>query len=175
MGRIFTMQLDNEVEPKYACNVCLNELCYCELDIIRSDYQCQSGTALFSARIINIVEGAIVHKHFISGHYMIQDVFCNVCLQLIGWKYIEAKESENKFKEGNYVIELIKVQKIEPSKIPVTEPKHDSIFNCNTRTAATEANESIAEVVANRDVNFNQWLIPPIIQDHWHSTETENH
>jgi hypothetical protein len=116
MGRLFLQHLDNDIEPKYACSNCSNELCYVDLDVIRSDYQCQSGVALFTANIINVIEGAIVNKHFISGHYIIQDIFCTLCFQCVGWKYIKALEEDNKFKENNYVIEFCKVKKVEPRK-----------------------------------------------------------
>lgn len=53
----------------------------------------------------------MIHKHFISGHYVIRDIHCLHCLECIGWRYVSAFEQENKFKEKNYVIEHCKVKK----------------------------------------------------------------
>ena len=92
MGRLFFQTLDIQTETKCVCKTCSNVLCYMDLDIIRSDYQCQSGKALFAANVINVIEGNKMQKHFISGHYTIQDIYCKKCLTIIGWKYLEARE-----------------------------------------------------------------------------------
>ena len=109
MPRLFFQPHEIDTESKCACKNCLNTFCYWDTDIIRTDYQCQSGKALFVANVKNVLEGPLTPKHFISGHYVIQDIHCMGCLQSVGWKYLEAQEDENKFKETNYVIEECKV------------------------------------------------------------------
>ena len=116
MGRLHVEHLHLETEPKCACKVCHNIFCYADLDVIRNDYQCQSGKALFATNVINIFEGKTTQKHFISGHYTIQDIYCINCFSIVGWKYITAQEEDNKFKEQNFVIEDIKVTIIQPSQ-----------------------------------------------------------
>jgi predicted secreted acid phosphatase len=79
---------------------------------------------LFAANVQNVVEGNVVAKHFISGHYTIQDILCKRCFSVVGWKYITARENDNKFKETNYVIEDCKVLQIKPSEIILKRHGH---------------------------------------------------
>mmetsp|Transcript_12725 Transcript_12725/g.49595 ORF Transcript_12725/g.49595 Transcript_12725/m.49595 type:complete len:85 (-) Transcript_12725:734-988(-) len=40
-----------------------------------------------------------------TGRHKVVDVYCNKCMQAIGWKYIEAFEHSQKYKEGKYILE----------------------------------------------------------------------
>lgn len=46
-----------------------------------------------------------------SGSYIINEIYCKWCTELLGWRYVHAMEPENKFKENQYAIELCKVRK----------------------------------------------------------------
>ena len=131
MGRPFYEHFSLDTEPKCACRACHNIFCYSDLDIIRNDYQCQSGKALFASNVTNIFEGKTTSKHFISGHYTIKDIYCMKCFAVVGWKYVTAQEEDNKFKEQNYVIEECKVEIIKPTPKALKYNRHcrgDRIF-----------------------------------------------
>ena len=106
-------------------------------EVIRDDYQCQSGAAYFVSRVRNVLYGKETHKHFISGHYIISEISCIVCDMQVGWKYvstiqtcliifiqIEAQQEENKFKETNFVIEESKTL-IKEKNGAVLKPKSE--------------------------------------------------
>ena len=49
-------------------------------------------------------------KHFISGHYVIREVYCKQCAQQIGWRYMSSEQTENEFKVGHYVVEVANIK-----------------------------------------------------------------
>ena len=53
--------------------------------------------------------GEQVAKHFISGQYVIAEIFCQRCSKQIGWQYIEAKQIDNEFKIGHFVVEEVNI------------------------------------------------------------------
>ena len=81
MGRPFIVPLAHGTLPSEnlcQCAICETLFCYAS-DIIRNDYQCHSGQAYFATSLVNVLEGSIVQKHFISGHYLIKEIFCIQC------------------------------------------------------------------------------------------------
>ena len=36
----------------------------------------------------NVTEGVEIQKHFISGHYVIREIYCVSCSKQVGWKYV---------------------------------------------------------------------------------------
>lgn len=46
-----------------------------------------------------------------TGLHVVADIYCNCCLQILGWKYEEAFEEKEKYKEGKYIIEKAKMTK----------------------------------------------------------------
>jgi hypothetical protein len=46
-----------------------------------------SGKAFFEANALNVYEGKPTKKHFISGHYTIQDIYCMSSFVNVRWKY----------------------------------------------------------------------------------------
>jgi hypothetical protein len=51
-----------------------------------------------------------IPKHFISGHYVIREIFCVKCMSQIGWRYMSAEQKDNEFKVGHYVVEVVNVK-----------------------------------------------------------------
>lgn len=41
-----------------------------------------------------------------SGLHSVADIYCECCDTYLGWKYEQAFESSQKYKEGKYIIEL---------------------------------------------------------------------
>lgn len=48
-------------------------------------------------------------KMFITGQYVVSDVFCSDCGENLGWKYIKAYDQSQKYKEGKVVLEKFKI------------------------------------------------------------------
>lgn len=47
----------------------------------------------------------------LTGSYVVRDVSCHMCDSYIGWKYLEAENFDEKYKEGSYVIEIQSLEK----------------------------------------------------------------
>ena len=43
---------------------------------------------------------------FVSGLHAVADIYCDCCKTTLGWKYEQAYESSQKYKEGKFIIEL---------------------------------------------------------------------
>ena len=41
-----------------------------------------------------------------SGLHAVADIYCDCCKTTLGWKYEQAYESSQKYKEGKFIIEL---------------------------------------------------------------------
>jgi len=46
-----------------------------------------------------------------TGVYTIAGIFCSNCGEELGWKYLQAYEARQKFKEGKFIIETAKIAK----------------------------------------------------------------
>jgi hypothetical protein len=51
------------------------------------------------------------NRMLITGLHVVADIYCNCCQQILGWKYEEAFEEKEKYKEGKYIIEKAKMTK----------------------------------------------------------------
>lgn len=60
---------------------------------------------------MNIVEGPKEDRQLITGLHTIADVYCSHCRELLGWKYEQAYQAPQKYKEGKIVLENFKIVK----------------------------------------------------------------
>ena len=42
---------------------------------------------------------------------MVADIYCNACETRLGWKYLEAFEESQKYKEGKFILEKAMIMK----------------------------------------------------------------
>mmetsp|Transcript_10102 Transcript_10102/g.30859 ORF Transcript_10102/g.30859 Transcript_10102/m.30859 type:complete len:85 (+) Transcript_10102:195-449(+) len=61
---------------------------------------------------VNVGVGDKEERMLITGLHTVADIFCNVCLSVLGWKYLEAYEETQKYKENKYIIEKVKMIKV---------------------------------------------------------------
>lgn len=54
--------------------------------------------------------GEHIKKHFISGHYVIREIYCKNCGRQIGWEYVSAESEDNGFKVGHFVVEVSNIK-----------------------------------------------------------------
>ncbi|POM75525.1 Putative yippee-like protein, partial [Phytophthora palmivora] len=50
------------------------------------------------------------NRYLMTGMHTIADVLCSQCDFVLGWKYIKAMESSQKYKEGKFIMEYAVVQ-----------------------------------------------------------------
>mmetsp|Transcript_12724 Transcript_12724/g.49590 ORF Transcript_12724/g.49590 Transcript_12724/m.49590 type:complete len:113 (-) Transcript_12724:734-1072(-) len=101
MGRIFTSHLEGRV---YSCKFCKAHLASVE-EVVSKSFHCRDGKAYLFNTVVNIRSGVPEERLMTTGRHKVVDVYCNKCMQAIGWKYIEAFEHSQKYKEGKYILE----------------------------------------------------------------------
>jgi hypothetical protein len=60
---------------------------------------------------MNVVLGRREEKTLISGIYTVASIYCSKCGQELGWHYLRAHDPKNRYKEGNFIIEKLKMLK----------------------------------------------------------------
>lgn len=63
------------------------------------------------SRVMNVVLGQEQEKQLITGLYTIADTYCSNCDEELGWKYVLAHDPGQKCKEGNFIVEELKISK----------------------------------------------------------------
>lgn len=58
---------------------------------------------------MNVVIGRREDKLLITGNFSIAPVYCSKCGVELGWKYIQAYERSQWYKEGNFILEKLKI------------------------------------------------------------------
>lgn len=110
MGRIFQEYLT--CDKIYSCHHCRAHLASHD-DIISKSFQGRHGRAYLFNNVINVHEGAKEERVLITGLHTVCDIYCNVCSNVLGWKYNTAFEETQKYKEGKFIVEKVKMEKEE--------------------------------------------------------------
>ncbi|EKD13720.1 yippee family protein [Drepanopeziza brunnea f. sp. 'multigermtubi' MB_m1] len=53
--------------------------------------------------------GRSVNRELLTGQHVVADVSCSICGEVLGWKYVDAKEAAQKYKIGKYILEMKRV------------------------------------------------------------------
>uniref|UniRef100_A0A7S3GDB4 Protein yippee-like n=1 Tax=Palpitomonas bilix TaxID=652834 RepID=A0A7S3GDB4_9EUKA len=108
MGRVFKTYLSGS--EVYCCGECRAHLCT-RNDLVSKSFRGQHGRAYLFSDAVNYAVGPEEARMLMTGLHRVCDVYCNVCSSYLGWKYIEAMEESQKYKEGKYVLEKAKMLK----------------------------------------------------------------
>ncbi|KAF7238872.1 Protein yippee-like 3 [Varanus komodoensis] len=55
---------------------------------------------------VNVGCGPAEERVLLTGLHAVADIYCENCKTTLGWKYEQAFETSQKYKEGKYIIEL---------------------------------------------------------------------
>ncbi|UIZ22580.1 hypothetical protein KXD40_004849 [Peronospora effusa] len=58
----------------------------------------------------NVRVGPARNRFLMTGIHSIADVLCSQCDLVLGWKYLKAMESSQKYKEGKFILEHAVIQ-----------------------------------------------------------------
>ncbi|CAG8565624.1 9548_t:CDS:2 [Paraglomus occultum] len=94
----------------YACTTCHTHLAKHE-DLMSKAFQGRHGRAFLFGSVENISLGPKEDRLLITGLHSVKDIRCNVCAQVVGWKYVFAFEEAQKYKEGKYIVERAMITK----------------------------------------------------------------
>eukprot|EP00386_Alphamonas_edax_P013105 GDKI01040610.1.p1 GENE.GDKI01040610.1~~GDKI01040610.1.p1 ORF type:complete len:147 (-),score=16.83 GDKI01040610.1:99-539(-) len=109
MGRLFLRYLD-ECPSIYRCNTCHAHLANTE-DIVSREFQGTLGRAYLFSGCVNVCCGPREERLLVTGMHIVCDIFCVKCQTIVGWKYIEAYEHEQKYKENKVILEKARMYK----------------------------------------------------------------
>ena len=110
MGRVFLRYVDSETV--HCCAACRAHLAAHE-SIISKAFQGRHGRAYLFADVVNVNSGPTENRLLLTGLHVVADIYCNACDTRLGWKYVEAFEESQKYKEGKFILEKAMIMKEE--------------------------------------------------------------
>jgi hypothetical protein len=108
MGRLFTQHLNGS--RVYSCNHCRTHNADHD-EIISKSFQGRHGRAYLFNNVVNVTLGPKEDRLLITGLHSVCDIYCTCCQSVLGWKYEQAFEESQKYKEGKFIIEKAKMTK----------------------------------------------------------------
>lgn len=105
MGRLYLIQLDGRI---YSCKYCKSHLANFD-KLVSKDFYCRHGKAYLFKTVVNVSVGPQEDRLMTTGLHTVADIYCNCCRQIVGWKYEVAHEPGQKYKEGKFILERVKV------------------------------------------------------------------
>ncbi|KAL0698292.1 hypothetical protein Bca4012_054414 [Brassica carinata] len=101
---------ESKTLPTYFCRNCENPLALGE-DLISKKFVGASGPAFMFSHAMNVVVGPKIGRKLLTGSYVVAEVMCSKCGEKLGWKYVETFNLKQRYKEGMFVIEKLKLTK----------------------------------------------------------------
>ncbi|XP_065611134.1 protein yippee-like 4 isoform X1 [Cyrtonyx montezumae] len=89
----------------YSCVHCRAHLARHE-ELISKSFQGSHGRAYLFNSVVNVGCGPAEQRLLLTGLHSVADIFCESCKTTLGWKYEQAFESSQKYKEGKFIIEM---------------------------------------------------------------------
>jgi len=106
MGKVFKTYLAGH--NIYKCSKCNAHLAKQD-DIVSKSFQGRHGRAYLFNTVVNVTTGPKEDRILITGLHTVADIYCNECESVLGWKYEQAYEESQKYKEGKFIIEKAKM------------------------------------------------------------------
>ncbi|KAI9481044.1 MAG: Yippee/Mis18 [Benjaminiella poitrasii] len=116
MGLLYRAYLEGKAGV-YGCSKCGTHLATTE-SILSTQFQGQHGQAFLFETVVNISLGKAEDREMTTGLHRVRDISCIHCSRMLGWTYVKAYNSDNKYKEGKFILEK-KLLKL-----------HSDHFNC---------------------------------------------
>eukprot|EP00657_Telonema_sp_P-1_P000638 TRINITY_DN1122_c0_g1_i2.p1 TRINITY_DN1122_c0_g1~~TRINITY_DN1122_c0_g1_i2.p1 ORF type:complete len:114 (-),score=28.38 TRINITY_DN1122_c0_g1_i2:174-515(-) len=108
MGKLFFEYLS---APRvYECAACRTHLADSD-QIVSKAFQGRHGRAYLFDHVVNVSTGVPEDRILITGLHTVADIYCNQCRSVVGWKYEEAYEESQKYKEGKFIMEKAMIAK----------------------------------------------------------------
>merc|ERR1712157_208238 len=105
-------QLEGHV---YSCKHCRMHLAHVE-ELVSKSFHCRHGKAYLFNMVVNVHEGPKEDRLMTTGLHTVADIHCKSCMQIVGWKYEEAFEKSQKYKEGKFILERAKMTDVDTTE-----------------------------------------------------------
>jgi hypothetical protein len=102
MGRQWRVYLS--ARRVYGCSRCKNHLSVVDSTVSKA-FNGQHGRAFLVDFVVNVRLGEQEERTMSTGLHVVRDIYCIKCGTTVGWKYDRAYQSEQKYKEGKYILE----------------------------------------------------------------------
>ncbi|XP_052400840.1 protein yippee-like 3 isoform X1 [Carassius gibelio] len=103
-AKTFQAYLDS-CHRRYSCVHCRAHLANHD-DLISKSFQGSQGRAYLFNSVVNVGCGPAEERLLLTGLHAVADIYCESCHTTLGWKYEQAFELSQKYKEGKFIIEL---------------------------------------------------------------------
>ncbi|XP_018619982.1 protein yippee-like 3 [Scleropages formosus] len=103
-AKTFQAYLDS-CHRRYSCVHCRAHLASHD-DLISKSFQGSQGRAYLFNSVVNVGCGPAEERVLLTGLHAVADIYCESCHTTLGWKYEQAYEQSQKYKEGKFIIEL---------------------------------------------------------------------
>ncbi|XP_027016980.1 protein yippee-like 3 isoform X1 [Tachysurus fulvidraco] len=103
-AKTFQAYLDS-CHRRYSCVHCRAHLANHD-ELISKSFQGSQGRAYLFNSVVNVGCGPAEERVLLTGLHAVADIYCENCHTTLGWKYEQAFELSQKYKEGKYIIEL---------------------------------------------------------------------
>eukprot|EP00128_Syssomonas_multiformis_P016881 Colp12_sorted_trinity150504_noHs@26932 len=108
MGQLFRHYLE---DPRiYCCITCQAHLSSHD-SIVSKSFQGRHGRAYLFDKVVNVKDGPKEDRMLLTGLHTVADIMCIHCNTVLGWRYLQAYESSQKYKEGKFIMEKAKIVK----------------------------------------------------------------
>jgi len=105
----------------YTCAQCRTHLTSHD-EIISKSFHGRHGRAYLFDHCVNVRIGPAEDRLLITGLHSVNDIFCKRCKNMVGWTYSRAYESNQKYKEGKFIVEKINLHLEESDYYDVAPP-----------------------------------------------------
>lgn len=113
MGIVFKEYLDSEEMDQnkriYCCSECHTHLALYS-SLISTAFTGLHGKAFLFQDVVNVFVGQPEDKRMTTGLHTIRDIHCVACGMVVGWKYVKAFESSQRYKEGSLDLDFAQLQ-----------------------------------------------------------------
>ncbi|KAL5523656.1 hypothetical protein ACEPAG_7829 [Sanghuangporus baumii] len=94
----------------YACAQC-SAVISLQDELISKSFSGREGRGFLMHSAVNVKHGKKEDRPLLTGMHTVADVFCIGCNDRLGWYYVKASDSSQKYKEGKYLLERAKIVK----------------------------------------------------------------
>lgn len=69
------------------------------------NFRGQHGKAYLFNTVVNVATSEPSERNMTTGRHVVRDIMCRGCSETVGWKYDQAYELSEKYKEGKFILE----------------------------------------------------------------------
>ena len=108
--RAHTLDLLPADEALYTCSTCGSHLAIQD-ELISKSFSGREGKAFLFHSVLNTIQGKQEERQLLTGLHVVADLRCMMCRKSVGWAYVKAYESSQKYKEGKFILEKCSLRK----------------------------------------------------------------